>query len=348
VGLLRAGSPLPECYRDRALGRVLAALQTEGVTAGDPSTRRAAATMLSTTATPSAAAEMLGAWFGLGFRGKTRVAAALRERDAPATSVPAALELLDVADELEWRAIVATDAPAWAPPLPSQLRRRVATVVSAATAGHPKEQPAFWSHLRADASLDPALTIVVGESLDGDVRAPRSNGFATARADRVEALAELAEVLRANGRWPAEAIALVVGTPRPWGHRLVLEAPHLDALVARVTRFRARVHLGGDRPRAATVVRRAQGVPVVALDGELERRPLLVWISARADPRSLRPPSDLARRLDDQGLSLDALPLHERRYLISLVREARDGATRSDRMTHVVEHVRTRSEGAAV
>jgi len=121
---------------------------------------------------------------------------------------------------------------------------------------------------------------------------------------------------------------------------VVLEAP--VELAGGCTRKRVTVAVGAaSAPTEA--VRRHDGRVFLVLPGRLAvpaGARVRLEVEPRADGRSIEAPADLARVLAVHGLHLDPLPAHERRHLVSMVREARDPTVRAERIAAVIERLR--------
>jgi phosphoglycolate phosphatase-like HAD superfamily hydrolase len=267
-----------------------------------------------------------------------RVLEALLQPEGDVALATGAPGLLRAGADNGWRIVAATNAAAWLPPLPDSIRSFFFAEVSSANVGHVKQEDAFWAHLKAGYAPDPLLTLVVGDQYHADILPARRSGYLAVQTGAGHRnLSHLADWLDAAGPPPAGTVAALAGDVIPWAGRQMIEGHHLRPLVRRTTRLRCVLHSTRGR-LPGTVVRRQAGPPAVISD-QYEMFPGLGWIVPRPDRRPDRAPRDLEVALAAAGLSLNALPPHDRRYLVSLVREARDRGTRARRIDEVVAHL---------
>lgn len=276
---------------------------------------------------------------------RSAVAAVLSDDPGDAVLLPGAEDLLRAATELGWRVILATNAGPGTPALPDRLARYITSVVESRTCGMVKEDPRFWEHLIQLEGLDPRMTLVVGDDDEADRVAPAVMGLQSRRpALDGSGLAGLAADLRAAGSVPLGAVAVVAGDREPWGKQTIVPAPHLQSLVARITRARVRF-VAGDTFGSAAVVRR-RGRPPAVVD---DRGPLpgVAWLLQAEQRRPYTVPAGLERLLAEKDLSLDVLSSSERRHALAMIREARAEETVNGRIADLVHFLEERTEREA-
>lgn len=326
--------------RDRpgAYHRALRAVAALGGTVDHPGVRERVARHVWTEPDAAAAAHRLAADLRLG--DAAAIAHALREPDGEARPVPGAARLLSAAAAHGWRTVAVTNTARPAPELPNEIARLIPVTLCSSDLGVVKQDPLFWSYLRTRYTPDPFRTLVVGDDLAADIRPATAEGFLTWHVNRSGSrTAHVADALEACGPPPTGAVALAGGQHSRWAGQRIVESSHLRPLVARVTALRCRVHAGG-RTWCCTLRRRQAGPPALIIE-DTETFPALGWLAPIADRRTAQPPRDLAAAMAAARVSLDELPLRERRHLVSLVREAKDPATRTARISHVVDHLVT-------
>jgi len=271
---------------------------------------------------------------------------ALAGSDGPAELLPGSVRLLQTAQEAGWRVLTVSNAAAWSEPLPDELASHVDEQIGSAGVGLIKQEDDFWPRVRDRCALDPAVAVVVGDSCDGDVDAPRRHGLcALPSTPGGPELDRLARWIAGAAPTPPAVVGIAVGEVVRWGGQDLLEVPHLHAVVAAVTRFRACVHIGGGRVMTTAVVRRQQAGPALLVPAVVTGGALL-WLTAVPDTRNQRLPHDLEAALTSRGLDLSLVPLRDSRHLVSLVREATDPGIRRERINDVIRFLRRLVEAA--
>lgn len=338
------GGTLLVTDRPGAYHRVLRELPALGVDVDDPGVQARVARHVLTGADPLTAGARLEADMGLAPTGV--VAKVLQETTGRAELLPGARRLLSAAADAGWRVVAASNAAHGVPGLPPALAGLVQTVVRSADVGVIKQDPRFWQHLHEVVEPSPMLTLVVGDSFTADVEPARAAGHLALQVNTTDlTTADVAHLIEEAGPAPGDAVAVVGGPLVRWAERDVVESPHLAPLVERATSVACLLHTrAGCRP--CTVVRRRSRGPALVLP-DRHGVPPLGWLVPEHDRRPAVPPGDLAAHLDQAGLTLDGLPVHDRRHLVSLVREAKDATTRAARIADVVEHLRASQLGAA-
>jgi len=306
-----------------------------------PERRSTLARALLTGADRAAAVDIAAERLRLTSADRSVLAGALAAPPGRATLTAGAVELLRVAADSSWRTIAVTNAVSWSEPLPPELDRHVAQVVSSADVGHLKQEDAFWLEMCRRTGTTGARALVVGDSPEADAVAPARHGFCPVLVGERGAyrLGDVAAWLTAAGTPPTDVLGLAAGRPTIWAGRAVLEVPHLHGLVVTTTRTRVRVARSARSAAGGTVVRRRQRPPALTAP-DLPAEGALLWLRPVEDRRNTRLPTDLVVLLDRLGLSLDHIPDRDRRHLVSLVREARDRETRRQRLDDIVGFLR--------
>lgn len=329
VLVVDAGGTLITRSRPGLASRVVQAVRrAEGLTAAaEPAVRWAVLT----------AADAGSCLSALDVRPATRsaVAAVLAEDPGDAIVLPGAEELLRTAVELGWKLMLASNAGPGTPDLPAGLGRYLADVVESRSCGLVKEDPRFWERLIGSGQVEPAMTLVVGDREDADRAAPAAAGLQSrlvADGDRT-GLAALTADLRAAGPAPSQAIAVVAGEAEEWAGRTIVAAPHLDPMVARVTRARVRF-VAGATSGTSTVVRRRALAPAVVWPADA--MPAVAWLVQGRQRSQHTVPRELRSLLEARGLSMDMLPPADRRHALSMIHEARSESAMAERMTDLI------------
>jgi FMN phosphatase YigB (HAD superfamily) len=336
------GGTLVTRERAGAFRRVLGVLAAEGRSVESPTVVAELARAVLTGADPHVAAARVATISGLA--DPEPVVRALVEPDGRCVLLPGALRLLEQANASGWRIIAATNATAWTPSPPRELARLITAVVASCDVGCIKQDPEFWIRLRRDHGVDPTRTLVVGDAPSADTVPASNAGFLALLLDGVRCTtATVADMLAAAGAVPGEDAAVMGGDASSWAGRRVIEVPHLQPLVERVTRLRCRIRTAVSTTRAALVRRRTEAPAVVFEDPNAA--PLrLGWLLPAPDRRFAGVPPDLETAVGAAGLSLEALAPRDRRHMGALVREARDRDTRAARLADAVAHLRALAE----
>ncbi len=264
---------------------------------------------------------------------------ALLEADGEASVAPGAVALLRAARAAGWRVVTATNAAAWVPPIPDEIADLVDDGISSAEVGAIKQDPQFWGHLRGRPGSDPRRMLVVGDDRNADVEVPRRAGLAALHIGPYRTIADVARLVEGVGPMPASAVGVVAGDATVWARETVVEADNLASVVVRTTRFRCSVQTAAGRA-PTSVVRRKSEAPAVVIPPGFDYQGL-AWVVATPDRRPTAAPSDLQAALEAEGISsvLDRMVEHERRHLISMVREAKNRPTRGERIREAVAHL---------
>ncbi|MGI5401433.1 HAD family hydrolase [Streptomyces sp. CA-135486] len=335
VLIVDAGGTLVTRTRPGLAGRVVRAARA----VGDDRPEREVRAAVLTAANPDACLRALDPQSPAA---RAAVLAELTADPGDAMILPGAQELLRTAIDLGWRIIVASNAGPGTPPLPDELGRHVSSVVESRDYGLVKEDPRFWARLLEEEKVDVRVALVVGDNPVADGKAPEAAGIQSRLVcgDGVAREALTAQ-LRAAGSRPEQAAAVVAGHHERWAGRDVIVAPHLTALVTRVTRARLRFSAGPVTGTAVVVRRRALPPVVVAAGGPL---PELAWLHQPPDRRPYQAPAELKERLEREGLSLDGLSQADRRHALSMIREARSSTAVSERMADLVLFLKGREK----
>lgn len=266
-----------------------------------------------------------------------RVEAVLTEDQGTAVLMPGAEELLRTATELGWKVIVVSNAGPGTPELPHVLGRYMSGTAESRAYGLVKEDPRFWGKLLEIEQVDPRVALVVGDSEQADKWAPAVAGLQSRLV--VTGVAGLTADLTAAGPPPPRTVAVVAGDHEEWAGRDIVAAPHLDSLVARVTRARV-PYAAGTAYGTGVVVRRRSGAP--AMVGHREALPGVLWLLQGRERSQYRIPAALRSLLEHKGLSLDVLPPSDRRHALSMIHEARAGSTAAERAADLVRFLEER------
>jgi FMN phosphatase YigB (HAD superfamily) len=304
---------------------------------------------LLTGADRAASVDLAAEQLGLAAAERSVLGIALTAPPGRATLTTGAVTLLRTAADSGWRTVAVTNAARWSDPLPPELDRQVAQVVSSADVGHIKQEDAFWDEVARRTGATAARGLVVGDSPGADAVAPARQGFCAVLVGErgPHQLDDVARWLPTAGAPPADVIGLAVGLPALWAGRPVLDVPHLHGLVTATTQTRVRLTPAPPSGAAGVVVRRRYMPPALTVP-ELSPDGCLLWLLAVEDRRNVRLPADLAESLDRLGLSLDSIPNRDRRHLVSLVREAHNQETRQQRRDDIIRFLqRGPSSGSA-
>jgi FMN phosphatase YigB (HAD superfamily) len=267
------------------------------------------------------------------------VAAELAADPGDVIVLPEAEDLLRTAAGAGWRVVVASNAGPGTPDLPESLGRYVSGLMESRRCGLVKEDPRFWTRLIDLEQIDPQMALVVGDDEQADRDTPAAAGLQS-RLVRGGGLGVLIADLAAAGPPPPGALAVVAGNHEQWAGQHIVVAPHLGALVTRVTRARVK-YVAGEADGTAMVMRRRSGAPaVVAQEGAL---PGLVWLVQGRDRSPYTIPVALRGVLDCHGLSLDLLSPADRKHALSMIREARSGSTVAERTADLVRYLQERA-----
>jgi FMN phosphatase YigB (HAD superfamily) len=332
--LVDIGGTLLTRTRPGPVWRAQAALCELGVAVPDAAVRERLARCLLTGDDVATGSGRAAHEFGL-TAGQARVlAAAIAEPEGEPMLLPGACGFLRQAMNTGWRVIAVTNTARWCSDIPLTLTGWLDDVVTSAATGYLKHDPRFWLRLR-EAGVDPAASLVVGDSPVPDGRIPARLGFCPVIVcGDGPSLIDLTWWLAAAADRPDSAIGAAAGRRATWAGHAIMPVPHLADLVVAVTRYRVRVWLPGGRAVTTTIVRRQREgpallLPAMAGDG-------LCWLTPVADRRNGTVPADLASALQADGFSLDGLPDRERRHLVSMVREAKAPEVREMRVADVI------------
>jgi hypothetical protein len=155
---------------------------------------------------------------------------------------------------------------------------------------------------------------------------------------------DLRTCLSIAGPPPEQFAAVAAGRITTWAGRTVLETPHLASMVTSVTRQPIVLSTGTTGSIRAHIARRLHRPPVVT--SESTAIPRISWVCVTRDRRPLAEPSDLTHALAQAGVSLERLPVEQRRHLVSLVREAKVPATRQARIAQTVDFLLSRTQAS--
>jgi FMN phosphatase YigB (HAD superfamily) len=293
-----------------------------------------------TCADRAAAVETARLRLGLTTGATTALRTALTGSDGSANLLPGSVQLLRTAKDTGWRVLTVSNAAAWSEPLPDELAAYVDEQVGSVSMGLLKQEDGFWPKMLERYGLDSAVAVMIGDSRDGDVDIPRRHGLcAMLSTPGGPELDRLARWIGTAAPIPSDVVGVAAGEVVRWAGQDLIEVPHLSSVVAAVTRFRTRIHLGGGRVISTAVVRRQHAVPALLVPPEVTGGTLL-WLTTVIDTRNQRLPEDLATALKSVGLNLSLVPARDSRHLVSLVREATDPQTRRERIDDVIMFLR--------
>lgn len=328
-----------------AYRRVMEILDSLTIVRPNEELRLWVARIVLTGADPVSASNTLATRFDLANETVESIRLAIRQNDGPATVMEGAEELLRKAGNLGWEVIAATNSVASLPPIPEEIGIRIKMIFSSHEVGALKQDPAFWAALQTRFPLDPTLSLVVGDSAAADVEAPQLSGLNSLLIGPLGVtLSSLTSSLEELGTMHSSAVALIVGRLVPWGGRLIIDAPNLDVLVRDRTRFHCTLQTMNSQLRASVIRRKSQPpavvteVPLSAKAGTL----ILGWLVPMRDRRTDSPPSDMIAAIEREGITMDGLPLTERRHLVSLVRESKNPEVRTERIREAVTFLKER------
>jgi FMN phosphatase YigB (HAD superfamily) len=291
---------------------------------------------------PDCAAAIVGDQLGLSEEGRNQLRVVLEESDGDVDVLPGAIDLLLGARELGWRVLAATNAVAWINELPANITQYLDGVLSSADLGFIKQDSAFWSAFSTRVELNTQMSLVIGDNVEADVMTPRTVGLAAINVDDDKfTLFELLRLIEELGDPPSGTIGLLAGNNEyEWGGRIVLPADNLQSCVQNVTRLRvsfctSSVQIPG------TIIRRSVHPPIACAQQKKSTPiPSLSWVVSSSDKRMLYLPKDLSDALVNAELELNDIDNRTRRYLISLVTEAKEPSIRKARIAEVVRFLK--------
>lgn len=344
--LVDLGGTLVGRSRPGPVTRALTAIADSGDLAGAREQRDILARCLLTGDDRKTGIERVTAALGLAGSRAAALRDAIAEPEGEQFVLPHATELLAAARSSGWRTVAVSNVARWCDELPSQIAAAVDQVVTSCDVGVCKQDEAFWHQLISGHGIEPKHSVVVGDSPVPDMHTPGALGFcAVLVGPEGRPLAEVADWVRDAAALPEEALGAVAGTAVSWAGQPTIPAPHLDELVLAMTRYRVRVSLPGGRIVTSTVVRRRSQPPALLLPAAARNGGIL-WLAPVADRRNSIIPADLLDVLARENLSLDVMSDHERRHLVSMVREAKDESVRQLRIEDIVTFLRANAQPA--
>lgn len=254
------------------------------------------------------------------------------------TVLDGAEDLLLAARDSGWRVLACSDAVAWQAELPQSIAQHVQAEVRSSTVGALKSSPEFWQALLRDYQVNAQHALMVGDNPVNDGASPRSMGLCSAVLGSRLRLRDIADWVRAVPALQRPEWLLACGPDEQWGGQLIAGAPHLHALVERVTRVRGTaITASGKRP--IVLARRQELAPALIWRGTPVAG--LCWIQLFTDQRHQRHPDDLVVACEAAGVQVDSLSVAEQRHLVSMVKEAKDPDIRRARIEDVIALLRS-------
>ena len=256
------------------------------------------------------------------------------------TIVAGAIEIIETAKSLGWKVCTVTNVTQWTPELPKQLSGLLEDNFKSHRIGHVKQETSYWTKVTQLLNVDPSFCLVIGDDSNGDFSTPTSMNFPALLIGKEGlSLKKITEALSHMGPIKASYDGIIAGKCFNWANSSILKTPYFANFMNRITRKRIKV-INKKMSMNATIIRSNKLATIVQFPGTKIQLPLLSWVKYLKKNRSNRIPEDLRNALQAENLSIDNLPEEEKRYLISLIAEAKEKTLRNTRLVDIVNFLK--------